>query len=152
MVYHDSNAPGLDPNAGVLRHFDMEGRLVGSAMPQSQFRPRVQGPCITAAHLVATGDLLDWYSFSSKGGDQYVEISTATMTVSTFPGLPQSLSRGGRAAGVTLTHAGEVSLSVGGRQPRQTYCVLVRSCDLAVATFTGAGNRGIQLRTSLDRE
>jgi hypothetical protein len=38
MINGDPKAPGLEPDAGVLRHFDGTGKLLGSALPQSRFK------------------------------------------------------------------------------------------------------------------
>jgi hypothetical protein len=37
MINHKTDDPGLDPNAGVLRHFDTAGKLIGSFFPQSGY-------------------------------------------------------------------------------------------------------------------
>jgi hypothetical protein len=117
MINHNTKDPSLNPDAGVLRHFDRTGRLIGSALPQSTFSTNRKLDYVSSGHLVATRDRLGWYT-PRTGKAKYIEISTGTMEVHVYPGLPPNLSAEQNTAGLplidgfTLTEAGDASLSV----------------------------------------
>ena len=104
MINHDVRAPGLNPDASVLRHFDQQGRLIGSGGPQSQFKTQTQISRLVHGYLAATRDRVGWYSLIDGPG-RYVEISTSTMQTTIYPGFaPVS---GGRVTSLALTDAGQ---------------------------------------------
>jgi len=118
MIDHTTKAPGLDPNAGVLRHFDRSGKLVQSVFPQAGFRTRKQLARITFGRIFATADRLYWFT---AGSDEvsYAEISTSTFSQETYPGVPVSSGQGiynqlRQIQGVTVTDNGTVYLSLWG--------------------------------------
>src|ERR1700685_1442638 len=61
MVNHKSSAPELDPNAGVLRHFDRSGKLLGASGPQSQFMKLYTPFRLGSGYISATNDRIGWY-------------------------------------------------------------------------------------------
>ncbi len=89
MVNDKVSAPELDPNAGVLRHFDREGKLLRSALPQAQF---VNGSTISfrvsSGTIAATRNRVGWYGPRWGRGGEYVEIDSSSMAMHTYPGLP----------------------------------------------------------------
>jgi hypothetical protein len=111
MIDHKSDAPGLDPNAGVLRHFDQAGKLIGSTDPQSRYVAPHQTVRLQSGYLVAKSDRIGWYSPRWGKAGRYVEISLPSMKESVYPGLPP-LPTGSMIAGFALTNAGTASLSV----------------------------------------
>jgi hypothetical protein len=121
MINWDTKAPGLDPEAGVLRHFDATGKLLGSALPQSRFKTRHEQFRLASGLLVAKSDRLGWFAPREENG-QYIEISTATMAVQSYPGLPAP-SRYDRADALALSDSGMVTLQIEDRSPlaRATY-------------------------------
>jgi hypothetical protein len=122
MINGDPKAPGLEPDAGVLRHFDGTGKLLGSALPQSRFKTPHEKFRLHSGFLVAKGDRLGWYG-PREGNGQYVEISTATMAVQSYPGLQPAPSRYDRACGLAVSDSGVVTVQIEDRSPlaRATY-------------------------------
>ncbi|MGI9074292.1 MAG: hypothetical protein ACR2JB_23935 [Bryobacteraceae bacterium] len=111
MVGRNVSAPELNPDAGVLRHFDRAGRLLGSSGPQSQFVKLYTARRLGAGYIAATRSRIGWYApFWGKGG-QYVEIDSNSMTRHSYPGLPD-LSTGSLVLSFNLTEAGNAFLSV----------------------------------------
>lgn len=74
MVDHNTSAPGLDPNAGVLRHFDRSGQLLGATGPQSQFVKLYTTRGLGSGKIAATNDRVGWYAPRPGADGQYVEI------------------------------------------------------------------------------
>lgn len=122
MINWDSKAPGLDPEAGVLRHFDASGGLLGSALPRSRFKTPYESFRLASGLLVAKGDRLGWYA-PREGSGQYVEVSTATMAVQSYPGLQPTPSRCDMAVGLAVSDSGVVTVQIEDRSPlaRTTY-------------------------------
>jgi hypothetical protein len=109
MINQDAWAAGLNPAAGVLRHFDELGQLLGSTGAQSQFKGLDQLNRLFAGFLVATKERVGWYS-SIHGAGNYVEFSTQTMKPEEYPGLPR-LSANGLVVGFALTESGKAFVS-----------------------------------------
>lgn len=116
MINGDTEAQGVNREAGVLRHFDSSGKLINSAFPQSQFHPRLGQDRLLSGFLVAAQDRLGWYA-PREGAGKYVEVSTGTMEVREYPGPPQGLSNGGPAVGFALTDSGVASVSIQDKSP-----------------------------------
>jgi len=98
--------PGIDANAGVLRHFDINGKQIASFIPRSTVGEAGQ---ITWGFLRATGDRVGWCTGPVLGpGSVYFEVSSAG-TVRKFP----AISLGERAAitGFALTDDGKAFIT-----------------------------------------
>ena len=91
MIQGNSKDPALDPNAGILRQFSRSGAPMASALPQGNFTTNRELARISFGKLFAVRDHLGWYS--DEGGEsRYVEITTDTIALYVFPGLPMSAS------------------------------------------------------------
>ncbi len=121
MINGDINAPGMNPDAGVIRHFNPSGKLVDSLGSRKQFGT----VRLWQASLVATEDRIGWYAQGLDGVSQYVEISLPAMTLQTYPGLPaQTLGKpAGMVERFVLTAAGKAFVNFVHRDPhnRLTY-------------------------------
>ena len=84
VINGDINAPGVNPDAGVIRHFSPSGKLVDSLGSKKQFRTGR----LRQAFLVAAEDRVGWYAQGLDGVSQYVEVSLPALTLQTYPGLP----------------------------------------------------------------
>jgi len=117
MINHDTHAPELNPDAGVMRHYDRGGTLINWYLPQGSMAKDDFG-LIQEGRLVATGDRLGWYASIGRVS-KYVEISLDTMKERAYAGLPPSLSGvlGGYIEGLALTDAGDVTVCVPQRNP-----------------------------------
>jgi hypothetical protein len=111
MVDRDISAPGLDPNAGVLRHFDRSGKVIGTSGPQSQFVKRYTTGRLDYGYLSAGEDRIGWYAPRSGAGGQYIEMALGSMTPRVYPGLPE-LPEPGLVVCFRLTESGNAFLSV----------------------------------------
>ncbi len=122
MINHRSNAPGLDPNAGVLRHFDTTGKFIGSVESQSGYVKEHKTNRLFSGFLIATGDRVAWYSTREGKDSRYIEFSTESMKPSSYKGLP-TLPGTGMVTGFALTDASVPYLCVERSNPhsRTTY-------------------------------
>ncbi len=112
MVNHNTSAPELDPNAGVLRHFDRAGKLLGSALPQSHFvKDSASEFRLTSGYIATTRNRIGWYGPATGRGSQYVEIDSDSMTMHTYPGLPD-LPESSLLVCFSLTESGNAFLSL----------------------------------------
>ncbi|HTU43570.1 MAG TPA: hypothetical protein VMF91_00810 [Bryobacteraceae bacterium] len=111
MVDRDISAPGLDPKAGVLRHFDRSGKLLGASGPQSQFVKLYTTGRLDYGYLSSVNNRIGWYAPRSGAGGQYVEMDLDSMTPRTYPGLPE-LPELGLVVCFRLTESGNAFLSV----------------------------------------
>ena len=111
MVNHKTSAPQLDPNAGVLRHFDRSGKLLGASGPQSQFMKLYTGYRLDDGYIAVTNDRIGWYAPRSGAGGQYVEIDLNSMTPRSYPGLPD-LPQLSLVVCFRLTESGNAFLAV----------------------------------------
>ncbi len=112
MIDHKPDAPGLDPQAGVLRHFDRTGKLIGSFFPQSQYLGPHQTVWLTSGHIVATNDRIGWYAPGWGGRGRYVEISLPSMEKHTYHGVLPPFSSAATVSELALTDDGTASVSV----------------------------------------
>jgi hypothetical protein len=112
MIDHKPDAAGLDPHAGVLRHFDRAGKLLGSFFPQSQYLAGHSTVWLTSGHIVAKNDRIGWYAPSWGGRGRYVEISLDSMTPHTYRGVLPPLSKEAYVSELALTDDGTASVSV----------------------------------------
>jgi hypothetical protein len=118
MINHNSKAAGLDPGAGVLRHFDKSGKLIQSIFPQSGFRTQKQLARINFGRIFVSADRIYWFTAGSDDVS-YAEISTSTFAQQTYPGVPVSSGPGienqlRQILGVTVTDNGTAYLSLNG--------------------------------------
>lgn len=124
MINHDPKAVGLDPNAGVLRHYDRQGRLLASGIEQSRFIGSNETHRLVAGMLVAKGDRIGWISGLDRHG-VYSEISPKTLTVVQTSDAPFKDGSHNLIAGFTLTDSGRALLCVethkDGRASRVAY-------------------------------
>jgi hypothetical protein len=68
----------------ILRHYDREGNLLGSAVSRSTFKGTAW---VDGGYLSASSDRIGWYTGPFNGhGSQYIEVSAASK-VNRFPGL-----------------------------------------------------------------
>lgn len=111
MVDRDVSAPELNPSAGVLRHFDRSGKLLGSSGPQAQFIKLYTTTRLDYGSIAATNDRIGWYAPRSGSGGQYVEIDSHSMTLHTYPGLPD-LPLTSLLVCFSLTESGNAFLAV----------------------------------------
>ncbi len=118
MIKHDAKAPELDPKAPVLRHFDATGKIIGSAIPQSQLGKAGRFR-IVSAKLIATNGRVAWYSLF-KGQGKYVEFEVDSMLVHEYPGptLTDDPLAEVLVAGLTSTDDGTVAVSIQDLSPR----------------------------------
>ena len=112
MIDHKADAAGLDPQAGVLRHFDRAGKLIGSFFPQSQYLADHQSVWVESGHIVAKNDRIGWYAPTWGGRGRYVEISLDSMTAHTYRGVLPPLSKQAYVTELALTDDGTASVSV----------------------------------------
>jgi hypothetical protein len=131
MINLDTKAPGLDPEAGVLRHFDRSGRLISSALPQSQFKTPREQFRLSSGLLVAKGDRLGWYAPREENG-QYVEVSTRTMAVTDYSGVKPTLARHFMADGLAVSDSGVVTVQI---EDNSTLARTTYSFDRATAKW-----------------
>lgn len=123
MIHRDIRAPELNPNDGVLRHFDATGKLIRSDIPQSQFTPGRQFTRLGYGFLVATLNRVSWYTPKNNllaPRSEYLEISPGSQQTQHYPGLPPP-TKEGFYIGFAVTDAGEVFVSYEDRtnpQPR----------------------------------
>lgn len=106
MIDGDINAPGVNPDAGVVRHFDSSGKLIDSLGNRRDFKT----DRLTHGRLVATQDRIGWYGPGLDGVSQYVEVLLPAMMLQTYPGLP-SESPAGVLERFVLTDAGKPFLN-----------------------------------------
>jgi hypothetical protein len=112
MVNDKVSAPELDPNAGVLRHFDRLGKLLGSTGPQSHFvKDSASEFRLTSGFIAATRTRIGWYGQGPGTGGQYVEIDLNSMTMHSYPGLSE-LPESSRLVCFSLTESGSTFLSL----------------------------------------
>lgn len=112
-VNDNTSAQELSSDGRVLRHFDRAGKLLGSDLPQADFMKDYESERrLESGYLVATRSRLGWYGpHSGSGGGQYVEIDLDSMTLHSYPGLPD-LPRLSLVTGFRLTESGNAFLSV----------------------------------------
>ena len=113
MIRHDSKAPELNPQAGVLRHFDSSGKLIQAEIPQSQFTTGRQSSRLVHGFLFATLNRLSWYTPKYNllaERSEYLEISPGSQQAQHYPGLPPP-TRNGFYMGFAVTDTGEVFVS-----------------------------------------
>lgn len=121
MINGDIKAPGVDPAAGVLRHFNSSGNVIDSLGSVKDFRP----DRLTHGFLVANEDRVGWYGPGLDGVNKYVEISLPTKILQTYAGLPKETS--GKSVGIVerfaLTPAGQAYVNCDhfGPEKRVTY-------------------------------
>jgi hypothetical protein len=72
LIQHSEK--GTDKTAGVLRHFDRTGRLLGAFIPRSSFPTPVQLEP-TSGYLAASADRVGWLHYQYDGDGGYVEIA-----------------------------------------------------------------------------
>ena len=118
MVNHKTSAPELDPDAGVLRHFDRAGKLLGSTDPQSDFVKAHATRRLSAGYIAATHDRIGWYAPTWGRGGQYTEIDLDSMTPHSYPGLPD-LPPESRVLAFSLTESGNAYLFLADRSPKR---------------------------------
>lgn len=112
MVNYNVSAAELDPNAGVLRHFDRAGKLLRSALPQSHFVKNSASELrLMSGFIAATRSRIGWYGPSWGKGGQYVEINSNSMTMHSYPGLPD-IPEGSLLVCFSLTESGNAFLSL----------------------------------------
>lgn len=104
MINHNPKAAGLDPGAGVLRHFDISGKLLGAGIPQSQFDEH-QFYRLSQGQIAVTSRVIGWYSYR-EGTHYYAEISPDTVKIThEYPGAP-FLSQHGFVTRFAMTDSG----------------------------------------------
>jgi hypothetical protein len=92
-------------NSSVIRHFDEQGKLLGSFLPQSELSTPVD-PHMEGTFLVANEDRVAWYCAASK---RYLEFSPDGIVLN-LQGVEPPVDRR-RAVGFALTKSGRVFLS-----------------------------------------
>ncbi len=102
MIGHKSDAPELDPNAGVMRHFNTTGKLTGSVIPQSGYVMEHKTNRLFSGFLIATANCVGWYSAREETDSRYVEVSTQSLKPSFYSGVSNLPDRA-LAIGFALT-------------------------------------------------
>jgi len=92
MVNLNPEDPAVNRDANVLRHFDRNGNLISSALPQSQF-DSYQLHRITTGLLIASQDRVGWYGPRGKNAI-YTEVALGSMVKADFPGAGPAGSAG----------------------------------------------------------
>lgn len=92
-------------NSSVIRHFDTQGTLLGSFMPQSGLSTP-EDPSLGGTFLAANEDRVVWYCAASK---RYLEFSPAGIVLD-LQGIEPPVDRR-RTVGFALTKSGRVFLS-----------------------------------------
>jgi hypothetical protein len=98
-------AAKVNPEANVLRHFNLSGALIESAFPKSAFSNTTQ---FMKGYLVATKDRVGWYE-GTTGSGEYTELLLATKVTNRYAGLPGGITD--RVSGFTLTDNDQVFLT-----------------------------------------
>jgi hypothetical protein len=126
MVNDKTSGPELDPSAGVLRHFDHSGKLLGASGSQSQFMKLYTAYRLSYGYIAASSDPIGWYAPRSGVGGGYVEIDLNSMTPHSYPGLPE-FPELGFVVCLRLTESGNAFVSVyDNKAERSTTYVLDR--------------------------
>lgn len=120
-----SEDSGVNLNAGVLRHFDQDGKSLGAFIPRSS----IQDPThlsTSKGQLAAGADRVGWLHCDHTGQGAYVEISSDGKNAS-FP-LPQLPNlRAMRVGGLAITDAGDVFAEVNNQDGKTSFSVFVLS-------------------------
>jgi hypothetical protein len=122
MVHPDPTLLATNPDEHVLRHFDKNGELIESALPESQFKGLARLR-LSSGHLAATTDRLGWYGGVGLG--QYGEIDTASLTLTEYPGVAANGKNVFLVTSFALTESGAAVAVVdySGRNPQVTYAL-----------------------------
>lgn len=105
----DMGENGVNRDAGTLRHYDREGRLLESYLPRSGFKdPVVLG---SNGHLAVSRDRVGWLCENAERteGSAYIEVSTQReVTRYPVPAIPASTSPVAMYSSMGMTLDGEV--------------------------------------------
>jgi hypothetical protein len=101
----------LNPNAGLLRHFDRTGRTLGSFVPGSTVS-NISLVLADHSNLAASAVSVGWLSHNFRGDGAYVEVTQDGRT-ETYP-LPQLQKQGGGLLvdGIAMTEMGDVFVAM----------------------------------------
>jgi hypothetical protein len=106
MIFNKAgHAFKANPEANVLRHFNLSGTLIDSAFPKSAFSNTTQ---FMKGYLVATKDRVGWYE-GTTGSGEYRELLLGTKTTDRYPGMSGGVTD--RVSGFTLTDNDQVFLT-----------------------------------------
>jgi hypothetical protein len=105
-----SETSGVDLGAGVMRHFDRNGKSLGTLVPRSSIQSFTQLSS-TNGRLAAAADRVGWLHYDSGGQGAYVEASAGgTVAVYPLPQLPNLKTM--RVGGIAITDSGDVFAEV----------------------------------------
>lgn len=104
LVNGSEHAPEIDPNRGMLRHFDTEGRQIAAFIPRNEVRL----PNTGTGYLLATRTIVGWYP---SQGQAYFEVKSDGTTVR-YPGAPGTDKTNVFVTGFALTDSGKALVSV----------------------------------------
>ncbi len=97
--------PAVNPDNGLIRHFDASGKLIGSFIPRASV-PKIKLG-LTDGQMASSKDRVAWYA---NHADAYFEIMYDG-GVKEYPGLPLEKNNHGRVTGLALTDAGDAIVS-----------------------------------------
>jgi hypothetical protein len=98
--------PGVDPGHGVIRHFDKNGKLLGSFIPRSSFPSPIM---VMNGYLVSAEGRVGWYTGPVAGpGSAYYEI-LADGTVRKYPEV--ALNKSEFVSGLALLDNGRTYIT-----------------------------------------
>jgi len=104
-----SEKSGVNPEAGVVRHFDRSGKSLGAFIPRSSI-PDPTHLTNQQSLLAASADRAGWLHYDHSNRGAYVEISPDG-SITTYP-IPQIQAKGMRLGGIAFTASGDVFAEV----------------------------------------
>jgi hypothetical protein len=106
-----SERSGVNLSAGVLRHFDRSGKLLGDFLPRSSFTTSVE-LLVTSGYMAASADRVGWFHHDNNANGAYTEVEPDG-TIANYP-IPQLANRKGALQfdGFALTDSGNVFVSM----------------------------------------
>lgn len=108
LIDGSERKPGVDVNAGAIRHFDKTGKQLGAYVPRSSIGSKVD---LAYGELVASVDRVGWYSYEHGQERAYIEV-TKPGTVTRFPQPKADPNSYWQLSGIALTASNRVFVSI----------------------------------------
>jgi len=148
---------GVDPNAGVLRHFDRSGRPLGAYLLRSTFKNPVELNELNGI-LRPLQDGVAWIHYLSNGDGSYTEVSSrGEVTSYPIPSMRKDQSDEIIIRGMAVTPANDVfaSMYLGGKiesgsifwldREKRRWLPVTQPAGIAGAIVFGANGSGLVL-------